>query len=61
LGVPTWESRNKMTFGCCPVAMHKIYYKREGDGFPQIRAVVNLMSPCLAVVFPCTKSDLPMH
>jgi hypothetical protein len=25
-----------------PVAKHKVYNKGEGDGFPQIQAVVNL-------------------
>ncbi len=34
---------------------HKVYYKGEGDGFPQVWAVVNLVSLCLLVVCPCTK------
>jgi hypothetical protein len=25
---------------------HKVYYKGEGDGFPQVRAVVSLVCPC---------------
>jgi hypothetical protein len=36
--------------------MHKEYYKGEGGGFPQVRAVVNLMSTCLHVMSLCTKS-----
>jgi len=28
------------------VASHIVYYKGEGDGFPQIRAVVTLVCPC---------------
>jgi hypothetical protein len=28
------------------VASHRVYYKGEGGGFPQVRAVVNLMCPC---------------
>ncbi len=28
------------------VASHKVYHKGEGGGFPQVRAVVNLMCPC---------------
>jgi hypothetical protein len=28
---------------------HKVYYKGEGAGFPQARAMVNLMSPSLLV------------
>ncbi len=34
---------------------HKIYYKEEGDGFPQVWNVVNLVNPCLLVACPCTK------
>jgi hypothetical protein len=34
---------------------------REGGGFPQVRVVVSLMSPCLAVVYPCTKNAPTMH
>jgi hypothetical protein len=44
-----------MTFGCL-VAKHREYYKREGGGFPQVRAMVNLVGLCLTVVHPCTKS-----
>jgi hypothetical protein len=33
-------------FGCGPVGNHKIYYKGEGGGFPQVRAVVSLV--CLS-------------
>jgi len=28
------------------VASHRVYYKGEGGGFPQVRAVVNLVCPC---------------
>jgi len=28
------------------VASHKVYYKGEGGGFPQVQAVVSLMCPC---------------
>ncbi len=44
-----------------PVARHKVYNKGEGGGFPQVRAVVNLVSPCLLVVHPCTKNVTTMH
>jgi hypothetical protein len=40
---------------------HKVYYKGEGDGFPQVQAVVSLVSPSLHVVCPNTKSVLAMH
>jgi hypothetical protein len=34
---------------------HKVYYKGEGDDFPQVRAVVSLVSPSLPVAHPSTK------
>jgi hypothetical protein len=43
------------------MATHKEYYKGEGGGFPQVQAVVNLVSPCLAMVHLYTKSALTMH
>jgi hypothetical protein len=38
------------------MAMHKKYYKGEGGGFPQVQAVVSLMSSCLLVALLCIKS-----
>jgi hypothetical protein len=52
----TWESQDKMTFGCWPMAKHRVYYKGEGDGFPQVQTVVSLVSSCLLVVRPCAKN-----
>jgi hypothetical protein len=43
------------------MASHRIYYKGEGGGFPQVRAVVSLMSSSLPVVRPSTKSASTMH
>jgi hypothetical protein len=43
------------------VERHIVYYKGEGSGFPQVRAVVNLVSPNLLVVRPSTKSAPTMH
>jgi hypothetical protein len=40
---------------------HIMYYKGEGGGFPQVRAVVSLVSPNLPVVRPSTKSASTMH
>jgi hypothetical protein len=40
---------------------NKKYYKGEGDDFPQVQAVVNLMNLYLLVVRSCTKSALIMH
>jgi hypothetical protein len=44
-----------------PVESCREYYKEEGGGFPQVRAVVNLVSPRLLVVRPSTKSAQTMH
>jgi len=60
-GTPTWDSQVKMPFGCWPMAKHRVYYKGEGGGFPQVRAMVSLMSFCLPVTRPCTKSVPTMH
>jgi len=50
-GTPIWESNDKMPFGCGPHGRHIIYYKGEGGGFFQVRAMVNLVSPsCLWLV-----------
>jgi hypothetical protein len=40
------------------VEMHIVYYKGEGDGFTQVRAVVNLVNLNLPVARPSTKSAL---
>jgi hypothetical protein len=37
------------------MARHIIHYKGEGDGFPQVQAVVSLVSLCLPMVRLCTK------
>ncbi len=44
-----------------PMANHREYYKGEGGGFPQVWAMVNLVSPCLRMVSPCTKNALITH
>jgi len=38
------------------VEKHKVYYKGEGGGFPQVRAMVNLVNPSLPVACLSTKS-----
>ncbi len=43
------------------VERHKVCYKGEGGGFPQARAMVNLVSPNLLVARPSTKSVSTMH
>jgi hypothetical protein len=55
LGLPLGSRRTKWHLGAGPVAKHRVYYKGEGGGFPQVRAVVSLMNPWLPMVRPCTK------
>ncbi len=38
------------------MAKHREYYKGEGAGLPQVRAVVSFVNPCLPVGRLCTKS-----
>ncbi len=40
---------------------HRVYYKGEGGGFPQVWAVVSLVNPSLFVVHLSTKSAPTMH
>jgi hypothetical protein len=44
-----------------PVASHKVYYKGEGGGFPQVRAMVTLVSLKLPMACLSTKSAPAMH
>ncbi len=43
------------------VGSHKVYYKGEGGGFPQVRTVVSLVSISLPVTCLNTKSAPIMH
>jgi hypothetical protein len=43
------------------VERHIVYYKGEGGGFPQVRAVVSLVNPSLPVARLSTKSAPTMH
>jgi len=60
-GLPTWESWEKWHLGATPMVNHRKYYKGEGGGFPQIQAVVSLVSFCMPVARPCNKSASTMH
>jgi hypothetical protein len=42
-GTSTSESGTKSHLDVAFVKRHKVYYKGEGGGFPQVQAVVNLM------------------
>ncbi len=56
LGFPFESLGTKCHLGAGPMARHRVYYKGEGGGFPQIRAVENLVSSCLPMARSCTKS-----
>jgi hypothetical protein len=56
LGLLIWESHKKWHLGATLVASHIEYYKGENGGFPQVRAMVSLVSLCIYVVHPCTKN-----
>jgi hypothetical protein len=50
--------RTKWHLGAGPMAKHRVYYKGEDGGFPQVRAVVSLVSPCLPVHQKCSNYAL---
>jgi hypothetical protein len=60
-GLQLGSPRTKWHLNVGPMAKHKEYYKGEGGGFLQVRAMVSLVNPCLPVARPCTKSALAMH
>jgi hypothetical protein len=45
-GISGLSPGTKSHLGVAPVKSHKVYYKGEGDGFLQVRAVVSLVCPC---------------
>jgi hypothetical protein len=60
-GLPLWTPRTKCHLDDGPMANHRVYYKGEGGGFPQVRAMVSLVSLNLPVAYPNTKSAQTMH
>jgi len=58
---PLGSPGTKWHLGAGLVARHKIYYKGEGGGFPQVWAVVSLVSLSLPVACLTTKSVSTMH
>jgi hypothetical protein len=45
LGLPLGSLETKNHLDVAPVERRKVYYKGEGGGFPQVRAVVSLVCP----------------
>jgi hypothetical protein len=60
-GLPLGSPGTKCHLDVGLMERHKIYYKREGGGFPQVWVVVSLMSLNLPMVHPSTKSVPTMH
>ncbi len=58
LGLPFGSLRTKCHLNVGLVERHRVYYKGEGGGFPQVRVVVSFVSPNLLVARP---SVLAMH
>jgi len=61
LGFPFGSLETKSHLDVGFVERHKVYYKGESGGFPQVWAVVSLVSPSLPVVRPNTRSAPIMH
>jgi hypothetical protein len=59
--LPFGSPRTKCNLCAGPVAWHKIYYKGEGGGFPQVRVVVSFVSRSLPVACSSTKNAPTMH
>jgi hypothetical protein len=59
--LPLGSLKKKMPFGCGPRGEAQRIYKREGDGFPQVRAVMSLVSLRLPMVHLSTKNAQTMH
>ncbi len=60
-GLPLGSRGTKSHLDVGLVERHRIYYKGEGDGFPQVWAMVSLVSLNLPVAFLSTKSVPVMH
>jgi hypothetical protein len=60
-GLPFGSPRTKCHLNVGLEERHRIYYKGEGGGFPQVRAMVSLMSLSSLVAHPSTKSVQTMQ
>ncbi len=56
LGLPFRSPRTKCHLDVGLVERRRVYYKGEGGGFPQVRAMMSLVSPSLHMAHPNTKS-----
>jgi len=60
-GLPFGSLGTKCHLDVGLVERQRVYYKGEGDGFPQVRAMVSLVSSSLPMAHPSTKSVPTMH
>jgi len=60
-GLPNGSPETKCHLDVGLVERHRVYYKGEGGGFPQVQAMVNLVSSNLFVVRPNTKNVPTLH
>jgi hypothetical protein len=44
-GLPSGSPETKSHLGVALVERHKVYYTREGGGFPQVQVVVSVVCP----------------
>jgi hypothetical protein len=51
----------KWHLGDDPMVRHKVYYKGEGGGFPQIRAMLSFVNSSLLVIRPSSKNVRTKH
>jgi hypothetical protein len=61
MGLPLGNPETKYHLDVGFVERHRVYYKGEGGGFPQVRAVVNLMNQSLPMVSLNTKNVQIVH
>jgi hypothetical protein len=59
--LPLGTTGTKCHLDVAPVERRRKYYKEKGGGFPQVRAVVSLVSLNLPTIHPSTKSAQTMH
>ncbi len=55
-GLPFRNPGTKCHLDVGLVERHKVYYKGEGGGFPQVRAMVSLVNPSLPMASASTKN-----
>jgi hypothetical protein len=60
-GLPLGSLGTKNHLDVSLMERHRIYYKGEGGGFPQVRVVVSLVGSSLSMARPSTKSAPTMH